>query len=128
MQVLDPGQARLVRDVCEMIVPGCARVGAEVYVDALLARMPVEARDAALASFASLADAPAASAEALAERQFTPEFALVRALACEAFYSDFVAPGSDGPGAWSEIEFAPPPATRVLKDWSYLGIGAPGAG
>ena len=40
MQVLDEGQAAQVRAVCELIVPGCARTGAEVYVDALLARMP----------------------------------------------------------------------------------------
>jgi hypothetical protein len=49
---------------------------------------------------------------------------LVRALACEAFYSDFVAPGAPGPGAWVEIDFAPPLAARLQKDWSYLGVGA----
>jgi hypothetical protein len=49
---------------------------------------------------------------------------LVRALACEAFYSDFVAPGAPGPGAWAEIDFAPPLAARLQKDWSYLGVGA----
>jgi len=38
MLVLDERSSELVRSVCEMIVPGCARVGAEVYVDALLAR------------------------------------------------------------------------------------------
>ena len=48
---------------------------------------------------------------------------LVRALACEAFYSDFVAPGARGPGAWEEIDFKPPLAARLHKDWSYLGVG-----
>ena len=48
---------------------------------------------------------------------------MVRALACEAFYSDFVAPASPGPGAWQEIDFSPPLATRLNKDWSYLGVG-----
>ena len=59
---------------------------------------------------------------ALTERQFSPEFQFVRALACEAFYSDFVAPGSAGPGAWEEIDFSFPLADRVKKDWSYLGV------
>jgi hypothetical protein len=49
---------------------------------------------------------------------------LVRALACEAYYSDFVAPGAPGPGAWDEIDFKPPPAARLNKDWSYLGVGS----
>ncbi len=44
--------------------------------------------------------------EGLTEVQFSPEFQLVRALACEAFYSDFVAPGAAGPGAWQEIDFS----------------------
>ena len=49
---------------------------------------------------------------------------MVRALAVEAFYSDFVAPGAPGPGAWEEIDFNSPLATRLEKDWSYLGVGA----
>jgi hypothetical protein len=117
MHVLDEATATTVRSVCETIVPGCARVGAEVYVDALLARMPAGDRDAALAAFAVLGGG------GVADHAGTPEFMLVRALACEAFYSDFVAPGAPGPGAWSEIGFAPPLAARLDKDWSYLGIG-----
>jgi hypothetical protein len=46
----------------------------------------------------------------------------VRALAIEAFYSDFVAPGLEVDGAWSEIDFASPLTTRLHKDWSYLGV------
>jgi hypothetical protein len=122
MRVLDERQAQLVATVCELIVPGCARVGAEVYVDALLARMPEGDRAGVLASFDALADPAAAGIAGLREVQFTPEFQLVRALACEAFYSDFVAPGSDGPGAWQEIDFNSPLATRLDKDWSYLGV------
>ena len=60
---------------------------------------------------------------AVEERLGTPEFFQVRALAIEAFYSDFVAPGLDATGAWEEIDFATPLATRLAKDWSYLGIG-----
>jgi hypothetical protein len=125
-QVLDDRQAALVAALCELIVPGCARVGAEVYVDALLARMPPEGRDVALAAFAALEGAAARGAAALAELQFSPEVQLVRALACEAFYSDFVAPGAAGPGAWEEIDFNSPLATRVKKDWSYLGVTGAG--
>jgi hypothetical protein len=122
MHVLDERRAELVRGVCEQIVPGCARIGAEVYVDALLARMPDGARTGALAAFEALQAPATAGADALAERALTPEFQLVRALACEAFYSDFVARGAAGPGAWEEIDFAPPLAARLNKDWSYLGI------
>ena len=50
----------------------------------------------------------------------TPEFLQVRALAIEAYYSDFVAPGVDATGAWAEIDFNTPLATRLAKDWSYL--------
>jgi hypothetical protein len=116
MHVLDEHQAAVVRSLCDAIVPGSGRVWPEVYVDALLAQMPAGDRAATLAAISALED------RALEERAFTPEFMLVRALACEAFYSDFVAPGAPGPGAWSEIGFAPPLAARLDKDWSYLGV------
>ncbi|HZC41089.1 MAG TPA: hypothetical protein VE343_10485 [Streptosporangiaceae bacterium] len=122
MQVLDEQAAAAVRSLCELMVPGSGRVWPEVYIDALLARMPDGQRAAALAAFAALAGPAAGGADGLMAHQFTPEFATVRALACEAFYSDFVAPGAPGPGAWQEIGFAPPLAARLRKDWSYLGI------
>jgi hypothetical protein len=121
MQVLDDHRAAVVRSLCELLVPGSARVWPEVYVDALLAKMADDQRAAAVAAIDALEPA-AAGAEALAERAFTPDFMLLRALACEAFYSDFVAPGAPGPGAWSEIDFSPPLAARLEKNWSYLGI------
>jgi hypothetical protein len=123
MLVLDERRAALVASVCELIVPGCARTGAEVYIDALLARMPDDAREAALAAFDGLEQPAGDGAEAVGAQSLTPEFQFVRALACEAFYSDFVAPGAPGPGAWQEIDFRPPLAARLDKDWSYLGIG-----
>jgi hypothetical protein len=116
MHVLDEHQATVVRSLCDGIVPGSGRVWPEVYVDALLARMPEADRAASLAAIAALKE------RSLDERAFTPEFMLVRALACEAFYSDFVAPGAPGPGAWSEIGFEPPLAARLDKNWSYLGV------
>ncbi|MGO9822228.1 MAG: hypothetical protein ACLPTJ_16485 [Solirubrobacteraceae bacterium] len=122
MHVLDQRGADRVRLVCELIVPGCERVGAEVYIDALLARMPDEPRAAVLAAFEALERPAAEGRQALAEHSLTPDFQLVRALACEAFYSDFIAPGAPGPGAWLQIDFAPPLAARLDKDWSYLGV------
>jgi hypothetical protein len=117
LQVLDVETARTVEGVCDAIVPGSARVRPAVYIDALLARMEEGPRAAVLAAFASLAGGE------IAERVGTPDFLQVRALAIEAFYSDFVAPGVDAEGAWAEIDFNTPLATRLAKDWSYLGIG-----
>jgi hypothetical protein len=122
LHVLNTSRARAVRTVCEQIVPGCARVGAEVYIDAVLARMDEATRAAALAAFDELSVPAAEGREALAAYALTPSFGLVRAMACEAYYSDFVAPGAAGPGAWVQIDFAPPLATRINKDWSYLGV------
>jgi hypothetical protein len=116
LKVLDAGAAETVRRVCDAIVPGSARVGPEVYVDALLARMDEGTRGAALAAFEQVAEGETADHAA------TQEFAWVRALAIEAFYSDFVAPGVDATGAWEEIDFSTPLATRLAKDWSFLGI------
>ena len=115
-QALDAETARMVAGVCDAIVPGSARVRPEIYVDALLAQMPEGQRAAALAAFASVGADVAGSVG-------TPDFLWVRALAIEAFYSDFVAPGVDATGAWEEIDFNTPLATRLAKDWSYLGIG-----
>jgi hypothetical protein len=116
LRVLDGETARMVGEVCDAIVPGSARVHPVVYVDALLARMDAPQRTAALAAFTSLADGE------IADRTGTPEFLWARALAIEAFYSDFVAPCVDASGAWAEIDFNTPLATRLAKDWSYLGI------
>ncbi len=120
--ILDARRAQAVEALCELIVPGSGRVGPVVYVDAMLAGMPPEARSGALSAIDTLAAPAASGAEALAEHERTPEFGLLRALAIEAYYSDFVAPGRDGPGAWAEIDFNSPLATRLNKDWSYLGI------
>jgi len=122
LRTLDERRAAALEAICELIVPGSSRVGSVVYVDALLTGMPAEARAHALDAIDALAPAAEAGAEALAERARSPEFGFLRALAVEAYYSDFVAPGKDGPGAWAEIDFNSPLATRLDKDWSYLGI------
>ncbi|HKP18616.1 MAG TPA: hypothetical protein VJT84_09060 [Gaiellaceae bacterium] len=121
LRTLDPARAEALANLCELIVPGSARVGPVLYIDALVTAMPPPVRDGALAAIDALAPA-AGSAESLAEHERTPEFAFVRALAIEAYYSDFVAPGREGPGAWAEIDFNTPLATRLAKDWSYLGV------
>jgi hypothetical protein len=122
LRTLDAARAEAVEALCELIVPGSSRVGPVVYVDALVTGMPPPVQEGALAAIDALAPAAAAGADALAEQAQTPEFAFVRALAIEAYYSDFVAPGKEGPGAWAEIDFNSPQATRLAKDWSYLGI------
>jgi hypothetical protein len=121
LRTLDEQRAGILEALCELIVPGSSRVGPAVYVDAVLTAMPPPVREHGLTAIDALAPA-AGSADALAEHDRTPEFAFVRALAIEAFYSDFVAPGREGPGAWSEIDFNSPLATRLHKDWSYLGV------
>ncbi len=121
LRALDEGRAAAAEALCELIVPGSRRVGSVVYLDAALAGMPAGAREHALEAIDELAPA-AGSAGELAEHERTPAFALVRALAIEAYYSDFVAEGREGPGAWEEIDFNSPLARRLAKDWSYLGI------
>ena len=127
MTTLDETRAAAVEALCDVLVPGSAAVGPAVYIDATLTAMPPGMRDFALHAIDMLAPAAAGGAEALAEHERTPEFGLVRALACEAYYSDFVAPGVEASGAWADIGFEPPLAFE--KDWSYLWdeTGTPGA-
>ena len=122
LRTLDERRAQAVEALCELIVPGSGRVGPVVYVDAVLSGMPPPVQTEILGAIDTLAPAAAGGAEALAEHERTPAFAVMRALAIEAYYSDFVAPGKDGPGAWAEIDFNSPLATRLDKDWSYLGV------
>jgi hypothetical protein len=86
--------------------------------------MPPPQIEAVLAAIDSLEVPAQGGAEALRPLALTPEFLMVRALAVEAFYSDFVAPGAPGPGAYEEIDFNSPLATRIEKDWSFLGVSA----
>jgi len=122
LTTLDEQRAGAVEALCELIVPGSGSVGPVVYVDAALTGMPPGMRAFALAAIDTLAPAAAQGADALAAQAQTPEFGFVRALAIEAYYSDFVAPGKEGPGAWEAIDFNSPLATRIVKDWSYMGI------
>ena len=123
VRYLDAHRADVLASLCEVIVPGSARVGPVVYIDALVGLMPEAQREAVLAAVDALEQPLGDGEEALRAVSLTPEFQLVRALAVEAFYSDFVAPGAEGPGAYEEIDFASPLAMRIKKDWSYLGVG-----
>ena len=121
LRILDEERAAVLEALCELIVPGSARVGPVTYIDAHLAGLPEPVRAHAVESIDALAP-HSGSTEALAAAGITPDFMFIRALAIEAFYSDFVEPGRDADGAWKEIDFNSPLATRLAKDWSYLGI------
>ncbi len=119
---LDSDRAAVLESLCETIVPGSTRVGPLVYIDALMANMSAPERDAIENAIDALADAAPGGAEALKPHALTPAFLQIRALAIEAYYSDFNAPGAPGPSAYHEIDFHSPLAMRINKDWSYLGI------
>ena len=120
--ILDKGRASALAALCETIVPGSGRVEPAVYIDAKLALFDEGTRAATLGAIDALADVADGGPDALAERAATPEFMMLRALACEAFYSDFIAPGAEGPSAWEEIDFRFPLASQIQHDWSFLGI------
>ena len=120
---LDPERAAVLASLCETIVPGSSRVEPIVYIDALLSQMSEAQRDAVNQAIDTLADAAPGGPTALEAHGATPAFLQIRALAIEAYYSDFLAPGAPGPSAYHEIDFHSPLAMRIAKDWSYLGIG-----
>jgi hypothetical protein len=119
---LDQGRAAVLESLCETIVPGSARVGPVAYIDALMSQMSAPEREAVTQSIDALAEAAPGGAEALRPHASSPAFLHVRALAIEAYYSDFLASGRPGPSAYHEIDFHSPLAMRIDKDWSYLGI------
>ena len=120
---LDSQRAEVLALLCEAIVPGSARVEPVVYIDAVMGFMPEPQREHVIEAIDALKEPVASGAEGLRPHALTPDFLMIRALATEAFYSDFVAPGAPGPGAYEEIDFHSPLALRVKKDWSFLGMG-----
>ena len=119
---LDERRAAVLGSLCEAIVPGSSRVGPLVYIDALMSAMSPPERTAVTQSVDELAEAASQGPEALKPHALTPAFLQIRALAVEAYYSDFLAPGAPGPSAYEEIDFHSPLAMRIKKDWSYLGV------
>ncbi len=122
LRSLDEHRAAVLESLCETIVPGSGRVGPVVYIDAVMSQMPAAQRETVKESIDALADAAPGGAGALRQHALTPAFLMIRALAVEAFYSDFLAPGAGGPSAYEEIDFHSPLAMRIKKDWSYLGV------
>ena len=84
LQTLDAVRAEALEALCELIVPGSSRVGPVVYVDAVITAMPDEARAVPGRDRRSSRTGGLGGADALAEHERTPEFAMVRALAIEA--------------------------------------------
>jgi hypothetical protein len=120
VRFIEPEAAERLRSLCEALVPGSAAVAPELYVDALLGELPEGERAGVAADLEDLAGA-AARGE-LAARAGTPAFERARLMAVEAFYSDFVAAGAPGPGAYRRIGFEFPLSEQVRKDWSFMGI------
>ncbi len=120
--IIDEGRASALAALCETIVPGSERCEPAVYIDAKLAMVDEGTRVAFLAAIDALAEVAGRDAESAAEVAATPEFQMVRAFAIEAYYSDFVAPGAEGPGAWEEIDFRFPLADRIKHDWTFMGV------
>jgi hypothetical protein len=120
---LDDGRAAVLASLCETIVPGSSAIGPVVYIDALMSAMSEPEREAIQGAIDALAEDAPKGAEALRPHAFTPAFLHIRALAIEAYYSDFKAPGAPGPSAYEAIDFHSPLAMRINKDWSYLGVG-----
>ena len=119
---LEPARAGVLEALCETIVPGSSAVQPVVYIDALMSAMSAPEREAVEQSIDALSDAAPGGAEALRAHATAPAFLQIRALAIEAYYSDFLAPGAPGPSAYHEIDFHSPLAMRIDKDWSYLGV------
>lgn len=105
--MLDGRERAVLARFCAAAVPGSAAVAVS-YVDRVAA--PV---GAAL-------DAVAPHLDALAAVTHTESFRYLRNLAVEAFYGDYAPPGHQGPTGHEVIGFAPPQATRLRKDWSFL--------
>jgi hypothetical protein len=120
--IIDERRASALAVLCETIVPGSERCEPVVYIDRKLAMVDGGTRAAFLGAIDALAEVSDKGAEGVAEVAATPEFQMVRAFAIEAYYSDFVAPGAEGPGAWEEIDFRFPLADRIKHDWSFMGV------
>jgi hypothetical protein len=120
---LDEPRAAVLASLCETIVPGSSAIGPVVYIDALMSEMSEPEREAVKGSIDALTEDAPKGADGLKPHAFTPAFLFIRALAIEAYYSDFKAPGAPGPTAYEAIDFHSPLAMRINKDWSYLGVG-----
>ncbi|WP_340541081.1 hypothetical protein [Nocardioides sp. GXZ039] len=116
----NPEQFEVLEGICEFVVPGSAPAGPAVYIDSMAADLAAEPREAlcAILDEARESQLGGGSWQELATR---PWFGWLRALAIEAYYSDFRQPGYEGPGAWDAIAFTSAPmAARAKQDWTFL--------
>lgn len=109
---------------CEQVAPGSAAVGPVSYVERVLGGMTAAEEDAVHSAIGLVATCGESTA-ALAGLVDTDGFRLLRNLAVEAFYGDYLAPGAPGPSGHETIGFAPPQAARLRKDWSFVDGPAP---
>jgi choline dehydrogenase-like flavoprotein len=122
VEVLSDGQRRVLRRVCELLVPGSASVAPEEYVALVMAGMSAADEDATHAAIGLLAGV--SDPTALARFADSAAFERLRRLAIEAYYGDFAPQDHIGPTGHDVIGFAPPQAARLRKDWSFLGAPA----
>jgi hypothetical protein len=113
--LLDERRAAALEGICEAVVPGSAPTGPVTYLDALVSSLAAPMREAVLGAIDEVSAAPD-----LAGVQHTPGFQLLRALAIEAYYSNYAQPGYRGPTAWDAIDFNSDQARRLKLDFSYL--------
>ncbi|MFC1437090.1 GMC family oxidoreductase [Streptacidiphilus sp. N1-10] len=112
-------EARVLARFCDLVVPGSVEVGAVDYIERALERMSLSEEDAVHAAIGVAAGAP--TPERMVD---TEAFETLRALAIEAYYGDYLAPGRPGPGGHAAIGFDPPAARRLRKDWGFLDASA----
>jgi hypothetical protein len=124
LRTFNEREAEVLAAVCEVMVPGSGRVSPALYIDAAASGWPPPQLEAVRAALADWDGAVDGGEDFVRERMFTPEFPMLRALAVEAFYSDWAPPDYEGPRAWEQIGYDHPLAMRLDKDFSYLGGAA----
>jgi len=111
--MLDRREQAVLARFCEAVVPGSSPV-AMSYVD----------RAADADAVRAALDVVGPHLPVSAKIEDTESFRYLRNLAIEAFYGDYAPPGHD-PAGHEVIGFAPPQATRLRKDWSFLDTPPP---
>lgn len=117
--MLSAGEAEVVTRVCELLVPGSAAVRPDLYLAATLPALRPADEDIVRAAIGVMAGVT--DEATLARLSGSAAFDRFRRLAIEAFYGDFAPPGHTGPTGHDVIDFLPPQAVRLRKDWSFLG-------
>jgi len=113
-------EAQVLDEVCEAVVPGSRAAGPVLYLDSVAFDLPEPVRNGLRSALEKVAVARENGAS-FDEIAGFGEFGLLRALAIEAYYSDFRQPGYVGPSAWDVTGYrAAPTALLTKQDWSFL--------